>query len=121
MGASYVVGSPGRYATPKGRLTKLEGDYLTQSWSQVREGLMVKQLPQEGETYVLALSAQRVHKERAAPSHALNGMSHGLKPLPSAVPQTGRLVDEDGGGQAGCWTCGGSHHRNGAKRRRDSE
>ena len=70
MGASYVVGSPGRYATPKGRLTKLEGAYLTQSWSQVREGLMVKQLPQEGETYVLALSAQRVHKERAAPSNA---------------------------------------------------
>ena len=42
MGASYVVGSPGRYATPKGRLTRLEADYLAQPWSQVREGLMVK-------------------------------------------------------------------------------
>lgn len=115
IGASYVVG------TPKGRLTRLEADYLAQPWSQVREGLMVKQLPKEGETYVLALSAQRVHKERAAPSSVSNGMSHGLRPLPSAVSQTGRLADEDGGSQAGRRTCGGSHHRDGAQRRRDSE
>ena len=81
MGASYVVGSPGRYATPKGRLTKLEGAYLTQSWSQVREGLMVKQLPQEGETYVLALSAQRVHKERAMRKHRLKRYVARLKAL----------------------------------------
>jgi hypothetical protein len=38
MGASYLVG------TPKGRLTKLEQDFLSQPWQRVRDGVEVKRL-----------------------------------------------------------------------------
>jgi hypothetical protein len=55
----YLVG------TPKGRLTKLEKDLLDRPWQQARPGVTVKLLPQEGELYVLARSAERVAKERA--------------------------------------------------------
>ena len=57
--ASYLVG------TPKGRLTKYEERLLKEDWHQAREGVDVKLLTDEGETYVLARSADRVHKERA--------------------------------------------------------
>jgi transposase len=55
----YLVG------TPKGRLGKLEKDLLDKPWQQAREGVDVKLLPQEGELYVLARSADRVAKERS--------------------------------------------------------
>jgi hypothetical protein len=55
----YLVG------TPKGRLTKLEKDLLDKPWQQARPGVTVKLLPQEGELYVLARSADRVAKERS--------------------------------------------------------
>ncbi len=58
MGASSLVG------TPKGRLSKLEQRFLSASWERVREGLQVKRLPQESETYVLAVSDERIGKER---------------------------------------------------------
>ena len=59
MGASYLVG------TPKGRLTKLEKDLLLKPWQQVREGVQVKRLSVEQDTYVLAQSNARIDKERA--------------------------------------------------------
>jgi hypothetical protein len=55
----YLVG------TPKGRLGKLEQALLDKPWQGVRQGVDVKLLPQDQELYVLARSAQRVHKERA--------------------------------------------------------
>ena len=55
----YLVG------TPKGRLSQLEKHLLAQPWQEVREGVQVKLLPQDGELYVLAQSADRVSKERA--------------------------------------------------------
>jgi len=55
----YLVG------TPKGRLTKLEKALLDKPWQEARPGVTVKLLPQEGELYVLARSADRVAKERA--------------------------------------------------------
>ena len=55
--ASYLVG------TPKGRLTKLEADLAVQPWQQAREGVRVKLLPKDGETYVLAQSQGRAAKE----------------------------------------------------------
>jgi len=55
----YLVG------TPKGRLSKLEQDLLTRPWQSVRDGVQVKLLPQEGETYVFAQSTDRIAKERA--------------------------------------------------------
>jgi transposase len=59
MGASYLVG------TPKGRLTQLEKAFLLQPWEKVREGVEVKRLAQDVDTYVLAQSAARIDKERA--------------------------------------------------------
>ena len=54
----YLVG------TPKGRLGKLEKQFLTLPWEAVREAVEVKLLDQEGELYVLARSAGRTDKER---------------------------------------------------------
>ncbi|MFQ5592066.1 MAG: IS1634 family transposase [Phycisphaerae bacterium] len=56
---SYLVG------TPRGRLNKLEKDFLTQPWAEVRNSVHVKLLERDGELYVLARSDARVHKERA--------------------------------------------------------
>lgn len=56
---SYLVG------TPKGRLSKLEAALADRPWHQVREGITVKLLPQQGECYVFAQSASRIDKERA--------------------------------------------------------
>jgi hypothetical protein len=55
----YLVG------TPKGLLSKLETALTEKPWAQVREGIEVKLLPQDGELYVFAQSRDRVHKERA--------------------------------------------------------
>jgi transposase len=56
---NYLVG------TPKGRLSKLEAALTELPWQQVREGITVKLLRQEGECYVFAQSASRIGKERA--------------------------------------------------------
>lgn len=58
MGASYLVG------TPKGRLTKLEQGFLSQPWQRVRDGVDVKRLDGDEDTYVLAQSTTRIGKER---------------------------------------------------------
>lgn len=55
----YLVG------TPKGRLSKLEAELLSRPWEQVRPGVEVKLLCQEGELYVQTQSQDRVGKERA--------------------------------------------------------
>jgi transposase len=55
----YLVG------TPKGRLSRLEQDLLAKPWQDARPGVRVKLLPQEGELYIFAQSADRVAKERA--------------------------------------------------------
>jgi transposase len=56
---SYLVG------TPRARLSKLEAQLLEQPWKDLRPGLEVKLLAQEKELYILALSRQRLSKERA--------------------------------------------------------
>jgi transposase len=55
----YLVG------TPKGRLTRLEQALLNEPWREARPGVQVKLLPQEGELYVFAQSAERIAKERS--------------------------------------------------------
>jgi transposase len=55
----YLVG------TPKGRLSKLEAQLIGLPWEQVRPGVEVKLLTQDGELYVQAQSQDRVGKERA--------------------------------------------------------
>lgn len=55
----YLVG------TPKGRLTKLEKEFLKLPWEKAKESVEVKLLAKEGELYVLAKSQDRIHKERS--------------------------------------------------------
>lgn len=56
---AYLVG------TPRGRLSKLEKEFLRLPWSKVKEAVEVKLLPREGELYILARSEGRRQKERA--------------------------------------------------------
>ena len=71
----YLVG------TPKGRLSKLEGDLTVLPWQQVREGVEVKILPRDGELYVLAQSRDRVNKERSMRRRQLKNLWKRLKQL----------------------------------------
>jgi transposase len=71
----YLVG------TPKGRLSKLESQLVERPWQQVREGIDVKLLPQDGECYVLAQSAARIDKERAMRRRQLKKLWRRLKEL----------------------------------------
>jgi hypothetical protein len=72
---SYLVG------TPKGRLGKLETQLTDLPWQQVREGIDVKLLPQDGELYVFAQSRDRVGKERAMRRRALRKLLKRLAQL----------------------------------------
>lgn len=51
--------------TPRGRLSKLEKQFLERPWAQVKQSVQVKLLPREGELYILARSEGRKEKERA--------------------------------------------------------
>jgi transposase len=75
MGASYLVG------TPKGRLNKLEQSFLSKSWERIRDGVHVKRLPQDSETYVLAESEHRIGKERGMRQRRLKRYVQRLKQL----------------------------------------
>jgi Transposase DDE domain len=55
----YLVG------TPKARLHRLEQALLAKPWRAAREGVKVKLLPEDGELYVFAQSADRIAKERS--------------------------------------------------------
>ncbi len=55
----YLVG------TPRGRLTRLEKHLIDKPWREVREGVQVKLLAEDGELYVFAQSDDRLAKERA--------------------------------------------------------
>src|SRR6202035_3724856 len=72
---SYLVG------TPKGRLSKLEKALLDKPWQAVREGVDVKVLPQDQETYVFAQSRARIHKERAMRRSKLKWLWSRLKQI----------------------------------------
>ena len=71
----YVVG------TPKGRLNRLEQQLLAKPWHAARPGVQVKLLPQDGEMYVFAQSADRVAKERAMRQRQLKWLWERLKQL----------------------------------------
>jgi len=71
----YLVG------TPKGRLSQYEQALVERPWQEVREGVQVKLLPQEGELYVLAQSTDRVNKERAIRRRQLKGLVQRLQEL----------------------------------------
>jgi len=81
----YLVG------TPKGRLSALEAALVERPWQEVHEGVQVKLLPHEGETYVLALSRDRVAKERAMRRRQLKRLWSRLKKLQTMRLPTDRL------------------------------
>jgi len=67
--------------TPKGRLTRLEKALVAKPWQDARPGVQVKLLPQDGELYVFAQSADRVAKERAMRRRQLKWLWGRLKQL----------------------------------------
>jgi transposase len=71
----YLVG------TPKGRLTRLEKALVAKPWQDARPGVQVKLLPQDGELYVFAQSADRVAKERSMRRRQLKWLWGRLKQL----------------------------------------
>ena len=75
IGASYLVG------TPKGRLGKLEQDFLNKPWAKVRDGVQVKRLATEEDVYVLAQSDARIDKERGMRRKRLGRYIERLKAL----------------------------------------
>ena len=79
---SYLVG------TPKGRLSKLETALTELPWHQVRDGITVKLLQQEGECYVFAQSASRIDKERAMRRRQLQALWKKLPELRQMKHQT---------------------------------
>jgi hypothetical protein len=71
----YLVG------TQRGRLTKLEKEFLKLPWARVKDSLEVKLLPNEGELYILARSRGRRKKERAMRRRRLKRLWHRLHEL----------------------------------------
>lgn len=90
----YLVG------TPKGRLTRLEQDLLAQPWQAARPGVQVKLLPQDGELYVCAQSADRVAKERAMRRRQLKWLWARLKQLANMALSREELLMKLGAARA---------------------
>jgi transposase len=82
----YLVG------TPKGRLSTLEQAFLGKPWAQVREQVEVKLLVEDGETYVLASSTGRRHKERAMRQRRLRRLCKRLRELQVQAPKRDQLL-----------------------------
>lgn len=71
----YLVG------TKRGRLNKLEKEFLAEPWEKVRGKVDVKLLNREGELYILARSSGRANKERSMRRRKLKQLWHRLKEL----------------------------------------
>ena len=82
----YLVG------TPKGRLQKLEQALIGKPWHEAREGVHVKLLAQEGETYVYAQSVDRVAKERSMRTLKLKRLLARLKQIRAMTLQSKELL-----------------------------
>jgi hypothetical protein len=67
--------------TPKGRLSRLEKRLLAEPWQEARAGVAVKLLPEDGELYVFAESADRVSTERAMRRRQLKWLWKRLREL----------------------------------------
>jgi transposase len=85
-GVAYLVG------TPRSLLPKLEQHLLGLPWRQVHEGMKVKLLSHEGETYVLAHSERRELKERAMLRRRFKALGRGLHALRRRLPRRDTLL-----------------------------
>ncbi len=90
----YLVG------TPKGRLTRYEAELAERPWQDVREGLRVKLLPDQGELYVLAESQARVGKESGMRRRSLKKYWKRLTELAAQKTSRDNLLKKLGAAQA---------------------
>ena len=74
-GVNYLVG------TPRKLLDSFEQTLLQTQWQQARGEVHVKSIKDQGETYVLAKSQARMHKERAMRHRKLRTYLRGLDKL----------------------------------------
>jgi transposase len=81
-GGYYLVG------TPKGRLSKLEKSLLRLPWTEARESVRVKLLPEDGEFYVYVESQDRLAKERSMRRRRLKRLWKRLHQLQQMKRQT---------------------------------
>jgi len=87
-GGQYLVG------TPRSQMKRFEQELLADDWTQVREGVEVKQvaIPQGEETYILCRTAGRKEKETAIRKRFSSSMEAALQRLAKTI-ETGRLKD----------------------------
>src|SRR6266576_3182692 len=78
---AYLVG------TPRGRLSKLEKQFLERPWGQVKQSVEVKLLPREGELYILARSEGHRQKERAIRQRRLKHLWAWLREVQVPKPE----------------------------------
>ncbi len=71
----YLVG------TPRSWLDKFEQSLLQKQWQNLRAGINVKLIREGGETYVLARSKERLHKEKGMRLRGLRRLLERLKKL----------------------------------------
>jgi hypothetical protein len=98
---------PGRYlvGTPKGRLSKLEQELAKLPWQQARPGVEVKLLPQDGELYVFAQSADRIAKERSMRRRRLKKLCGRLQVLQAQQLTYDELLMKLGAAKAEAGQC----------------
>lgn len=82
----YLVG------TPKGRLTRYEKELAELPWHDVRDGVDVKLLRQDNETYILAQSRDRIYKERSMRRRQLKRLWKRLHELQKMQPPRDQLL-----------------------------
>ena len=89
-GGQYLVG------TPRSQMKRFEQELLADDWTQVREGVEVKQvaIPQGEETYILCRTAGRKEKETAIRKRFSSSMEAALERLAKTI-ETGRLKDRN--------------------------
>jgi transposase len=88
-GAQYIVG------TPKAMLRQVRGELSTEGWTEIRQGLEVKQVTipgHEDEMLVLCRSADRLGKEAGMLDRFTQRMHKGLERMQQSA-QKGRLKD----------------------------
>ena len=83
LGQMRAAATPMHYlvGTPRGRLSKLEKEFLELPWEQVRELVEVKLIEQARELYILSRSVGRMHKERAMRRRRLKRLCKRLREL----------------------------------------
>jgi transposase len=89
-----------RVGRPRGRLSKLEKEFLQQPWAKVQEAVEGKLLTRKGELYLLAGSEGRRQKERAIRRRWLKPLWERLRELPCQERRRDDLLRKRGAAKA---------------------